>query len=956
MTFRTSRVLGAALVLVVFALVTPVFAQQYTGRIDVVIEDATGGRIPGVTVEITGPLDQTMVTDARGEAHFVNLPVGTYEVRATIQGFNEYRNTNVPVVAGGSVPLSIKMAVAGTKEAVQVTAETPVIDTKKLGTVTSVSLDELQNIPTARDPWVVMQSIPGISMDRVNVGGSESGQQAGYMGKGSMAAQTTWNVDGMPITDMSSLSSPFYYDFDMFQEMSVATGGADAKSATSGVQLNFMLKGGTNRFHGSARMFYENQSMQATNLDPADPNFSGVIGTSRKGNRTDYYKDMGGELGGPILKDRWWFWGAYGRTDVKILTLNDVGDRTLLPNISLKTQAQLSKAARASFTYFSANKKKWGRNASATRPQETTWDQDGPNDLFKGELNYVVGNNLFLVGRVGYVKGGFTFEPEGGMGTQVYQDDSGVWHGSYANYATDRPQKMVVVDGNYFRGNHELRFGFSWKKTEVHSTSQWAGNQIVTIFNGYPNVYAKAIAPWAADGASSGINFYVGDTVTTKRATINLGIRFDRGAAWVLPSKEAAVAGINMLPAITAPGVDKVLGTTALQPRVGLTYALDQANKSQLRASYALFTDQINTGAGTFMSLATYRYVYYNAVDKNGNKIADLGEIDLSKIVSYSGFDPANPSSPGVSYNRVGIYTWPKTHEFIVGIDRELLPNFGLSASFTWRRTADLNWQKLLGVDSSDYVKAGSYYGSLPDCCGAKALPYGVVYYAINPSAIPTGGGTAYETRQGYHRTYKGFEVSATKRMSNRWMARLGFSANSWREYFDDPQLSIVDPTPTRTNPLLNGGLYIEQSTGSGKSNIFMALPKYQVIANGTYLLPYDIDLGANMLIRQGYPTPWYRRTATGDQLTNIKYVLLASDLDQFRLPMVTSLDFRVGKTFKVSTANVIVDLDVFNLFNFNTVLQRQYDQSRTTGATAYTKIMEIMQPRIARIGVRINF
>jgi len=943
-------------VLVVFALVTPVFAQQYTGRIDVAIEDATGARIPGVSVEITGPLDQTMVTDARGEAHFVNLPVGAYQVRATIQGFNEYRNTNVPVVAGGSVPLSIKMVVAGTKETVQVTAQSPVIDTKKLGTVTSVTLDELQNIPTARDPWVVMQSIPGIAMDRVNVGGSESGQQAGYMGKGSMAAQTTWNVDGMPITDMSSLSSPFYYDFDMFQEMSVGTGGADAKSATSGVQLNFMLKGGTNRFHGSARMFYENQSMQASNLDPADPNFSGVIGTSGKGNRTDYYKDMGGELGGPIVKDRWWFWGAYGRTDVKILTLNDVGDRTLLPNISVKTQAQLSKEARASFTYFSANKKKWGRNAGATRPQETTFDQDGPNDLYKGELNYVVGNSLFLVGRVAYVKGGFTFQPEGGMSTQVYQDDSGVWHGSYANYATDRPQKMVVVDGNYFRGNHELKFGFSWRKTEVHSTSQWAGNQVVTIFNGYPDLYAKVIAPWAADGVSSYVNFYVGDTITTKRATVNVGLRVDRQVAGVLPSKEAAVAGFNMLPAVTAPGINKVLVMNALQPRVGLTYAVDEAHKSQLRATYALFTDQINTGVATFMSLATYRYVYYNAVDKNGNKIADLGEIDTSTIVSYTGFDPNNPSSPGVSYNKVGMYRSPKTHEVIVGVDHELLPNFGLSASFTWRRTMHLNWQPLLGVDSRDYVKAGTLSGAVPGCCGSDGTPYGVIYYAINPSAIPTGGGTVYQTRDGYHRRYKGFEISATKRMSNRWMARLGLSANSWREYFDDPSMSIIDPTPTRTSPLLNGGLYVEQSGGSGKSNIFMVLPKYQLIANGAYLLPYDIDLGANLLVRQGYPTPWYRRTATGDQLTNTKYVLLASDIDLYRLPRVTSLDFRVGKTFKFSTANVIVDLDVFNLFNFNTVLQRQYDQSRTTGATAYTKIMEIMQPRIARIGFRINF
>ena len=93
--------------------------------------------------------------------------------------------------------------------------------------------------------------------------------------------------------------------------------------------------------------------------------------------------------------------------------------------------------------------------------------------MYKGEVNYVFGNNLFLVGRYAYVKGGFTFDPQGGMDKDVYQDAGGVWHSSYDNYITDRPQNAFVMDGNYFKGNHEIKFGFTWRKTEVHSTSQW---------------------------------------------------------------------------------------------------------------------------------------------------------------------------------------------------------------------------------------------------------------------------------------------------------------------------------------------------------------------------------------------------------------------------------------------------------------------------------------------------
>ena len=183
--------------------------------------------------------------------HFLNLNVGTYQVKATLTGFNEWKSADITVAAGVSVPLDDQDG-RGRREgrSRRSPAEAPVLDNKKQTTAVNVSLEELQNVPSARDPWVVMQSVPGIVMDRVNVGGSESGQQSGFMGKGADGGQATWNVDGMPITDMSSLSSPFYFDFDMFQEMSIATGGADAKSATGGIQMNFMLRSGTNQFHG----------------------------------------------------------------------------------------------------------------------------------------------------------------------------------------------------------------------------------------------------------------------------------------------------------------------------------------------------------------------------------------------------------------------------------------------------------------------------------------------------------------------------------------------------------------------------------------------------------------------------------------------------------------------------------------------------------------------------------
>jgi hypothetical protein len=976
MSFRSMRWLAvAAMVAALVSIGSPAFAQTYTGRIEVTVEDSTGGRLPGVTVELTGVQNQSVVTDARGEAKFLNLPVGKYQVRATLTGFNEWKSVEMTVAAGLNIPLAVKMNVAGAKEEVVVTAETPVLDNKKTTTATSVNLEELQGVPTARDPWVVMQSVPGIIMDRVNVGGSESGQQAGFMGKGSSSGDTTWNVDGMPITDMSSLSSPFYYDFDMFQEMSFTTGGADPKSATGGVQMNFMLKSGTNAFHGMGKVYFENESMQSTNLpqelfylSAKDPVTGQPTG---KGDRTQQFLDWGGELGGPILKDRWWFWVSYGKQDIRILKLSGTHDRTILPNISLKTQGQLTKALRTSFTFFQANKQKFGRDASSTRPQETTYNQDGPNQMFKFEGNYVVGNNLFLVGRYAHVKGGFTFVPQGGMDTDVYRDAGNVWHNSYFDYNTDRPQDAFVFDGNYFKGNHELKFGFTWRKTTVHSDSQISSaskNMIITLFDQGTSAQTTAwvYAPYATDGASKYYNMYIGDTISMKRATINLGLRYDYQTASVLPTTLPAVKGFEKyLPEIVAPGVSNALTYKLWQPRVGITYAVDQSRKTQLRATYAMFTSQIGTGAASFLSVAQYRYLYYDAAMAPGQTIAKIGDIigGIDNFYAYSGFDPGNPANVAGSINKVGEYGVPRTHEFIIGVDREVMPNFGISASYTYRAIGNTNWRptmKAAGgvITGADYVQLGTLTGTLPTGIpGTQGGTYSVPYFGItNTSLYPPDKGTLYQSRQGYSQKYKGFEVSATKRMANKWMARFGFSTNSWREYFDGLS-AMTNPTHQVGSPSIDGGYVVSASGGSGKSGIYMVQPKYQFIANGTYQLPYQIDLGASYLIRQGYPMPWYQRTTkTGNQLSSTMSILLVPDFGQDRLPATQTLDFRVGKTLKMKQVTMNIDFDIFNIFNSATVLGRQYDKSSTSATTGYTQVLEIMQPRIARIGFRINF
>src|SRR5713226_9609351 len=129
-------------------LVATASAQVFTGRVDVTVQDATGARLPGATVELSGTESHAVPTDSLGQAHFLNLAPGPYQVKVALSGFSDWTNTNIPVVAGGAVPLTVAMKVAGVQVETNVTAEAPVLDIRKTTISTNVTYEELQNVPS----------------------------------------------------------------------------------------------------------------------------------------------------------------------------------------------------------------------------------------------------------------------------------------------------------------------------------------------------------------------------------------------------------------------------------------------------------------------------------------------------------------------------------------------------------------------------------------------------------------------------------------------------------------------------------------------------------------------------------------------------------------------------------------------------------------------------------------
>ena len=163
----------------------------------------------------------------------------------------------------------------------------------------------------------------------------------------------------------------------------------------------------------------------------------------------------------------------------------------------------------------------------------------------------------------------------------------------------------------------------------------------------------------------------------------------------------------------------------------------------------------------------------------------------------------------------------------------------------------------------------------------------------------------------------------------------------------------MTDPTPAPGTPNIDGGPVVRATSGSGKSNIYMVLPSYQFVANGLYQAPWGVNLAANLVARQGFAMQYNRdRVQTNDPLLQLKTVFLLEESGTERLPAVTSLDLRVGKEFALQRFRLNVDVDVFNALNASTVLGREYNLR----LAAATQVREIMNPRVLRLGVRVNF
>ena len=497
------------------AVVSTAYAQA-VGSVFGKATDSSGAVLPGVNVTVAGSGLQapvSSVTGTLGTYTIPRVPIGTYTVTFEMNGFRKAVREGVVITSGFDAQVDIKMEIGKHEEVVTVISESPLVDTKKTTTGGDFTTDQLLKVPTARDPWQVINMATGIQLSGINVGGSASGQQLGISAYGS-SDSVQWNLEGGNITDMASNSSPMYFNFNSFQEIQVVTGGGDVSVQSQGVFINLITKSGSNVLKGSADVTFENSSMQANNVTQAE--FNSAVGSSStglSGNPLHRIDTMDGDIGGPIVKNKLWYWGSTDYQDINVGIANFFNtslagcnpppstfaqlsavqgclnnDKTTIQDFNGKLNFQLNTTNKFQLLMQSDRKLRNNRGANSTTAPEATFSQYSAGGIWHFQNptiqlthTWLPSDKAVFVTQVTHVQGGFFLDNHDytntTCGSSSYQRDlagqdptdptcqfnvqsllnitSGLSSRSIntndgGSYQSARPSWEVKTDGNYF--------------------------------------------------------------------------------------------------------------------------------------------------------------------------------------------------------------------------------------------------------------------------------------------------------------------------------------------------------------------------------------------------------------------------------------------------------------------------------------------------------------------------
>ena len=615
--------LGFAFALLVTATFPSMNAQNNQfGDIHGTVADPSGAPIPNAAITLTSPAlvaPQTAATDSSGNYHFEQLPVGAYKITASAPGFQQYVRENIQISAGFSADVNLPMTVGQQTETVTVSAEGPVVDTTSTTVSTAVgAISVADEIPATRTMQEMVSIAPGVMPTAApDLGG---GNIASFvLSAYGITGQSTALIDGIN-TRKSNNNSEGDYDFTTLDEMQIVPTGGDAQTALPGVFLNAIVKTGGNQFHGRGEANIENQDLESNNLTPL---------LRSQGNTAPNLildaVDASVNLGGPIIRNKWWFFGGAHvnnshRTALGYLVDGKPGSAYgRLTNGTFKSTYQFTPNFR--LIGFITNEGEYFPQhfGSTTVPQLSTRNFTESVREYKGEIQSTPTSHLVLDFFAGHhlYQANYNSQPDSNGIPSMADLTTGLTNGP--NLGQDhraRRQSQITGSLSYipsgsFLGHHELKAGSTWML-------MWTGTDepngidgdyqlVFQTVGGVPGVpvsirfFNYPITSNREDLFEGGV--YVLDTWhVAKRLTVNVGLRMDNfntiippqnkpagafGPPWVAPA-----AGAN--PNIYTGGAQSFPSTNtgnwwSPAPRAGLVWDLAGNGKTVLKLGYGRY-------------------------------------------------------------------------------------------------------------------------------------------------------------------------------------------------------------------------------------------------------------------------------------------------------------------------------------------------------------------------------
>ena len=960
------RVFAALLAVTLFAW--PAAAQEQRGSIEGVVKDSSGAILPGVTVEARsgGAGVLTAVTNETGNFRFPSVLPGVYEVSATLAGFKPAKIGDVEVKLGSVKSVEFNLQLATVSENVTVTAESPIVDVKSSGKSTNIRAEQVNLLPHNRDFTSLVTQAPGVN--------NES-KSSGVMIDGAAAAENRYVIDGIETTNIIGGLSGQNLLADFVEEVQVKSTGYPAEygGSTGGV-INVLTKSGTNNLHGSGSIFFQGSSLTGAN----NQTLRAVQGDATKAQYHTYPKDdntryePGASIGGPVMQNRMWYFGAYqpayttikrhvdasttGRTDTNP---SDTKQKQEVQYLTANATNQVGNKLRTRVAFNNSWNKTDGQLASliGTDSPTTTYIKGtkNPNYSISGTADYTVGPSLVVSGRVGrYLQDSHDFNvnnvvryvfdtPNQGLaGVPASLQHDQNWANVPNNSGVDHDKQTrnyVQLDATWFGkagGQHQVKGGVQIDRRANDVVSGELKNLVNINWgsDGCPygsgtfgcySVRSNGVAPEAGfiTGGLVQSNVYgvfVQDTWSlNNRLTVNLGIRTES-------ENVPAYASGPEVP----PNPIKFNWKDKTAPRVGFSYDLAGDGKSKLYGSWGIFYDifKLNMPRGSFGGEKWLSY-YYALNDPDFTKI-NAGCVTTSCPGTYLAgpIDFRQPSvKPGQDVAPPGSIRPMRNQELSFGFEHQLNPTLAATVRYVRknldRAIDDVGDLDPLGNEAYIIANPGEGLVDVFDISSGMSI-----FKPQEPNGVFPSNAVLI-TNPKAKRLYQSVEGRLEKRLSNNWLGTVSYTWS--RDAGNYSGLSSSDE-PGRDSPN-NSRDYdypVMSFDGSGKvlDGVLDTDRTHQIKVSALYQAKWGTSVGVNQYAFSGTPLTRQVPVIAGHNYP-VRYAGRASD---GRTPFYTQTDLFVQHGIKLGGKEVQLQANILNLFNQRTVIS-QVTTVRRTGA-----------------------